>query len=64
MKKISPATTHLPIIIEQDEDNMYVITCPTVYSHQNRPLLSRGLIHKIITEDVGVSVNEYVKLLK
>jgi predicted RNase H-like HicB family nuclease len=29
MKKNSSATAHLPIIIEQDEDNMYVITCPT-----------------------------------
>ena len=31
MKKnsIKPKTTHLPILIEQDEDNMYIISCPT-----------------------------------
>jgi predicted RNase H-like HicB family nuclease len=29
MKIKSPKTTHLPILIEQDEDNMYIITCPT-----------------------------------
>ncbi len=29
MKKTATSTTHLPLIIEQDEDNMYIITCPT-----------------------------------
>ncbi len=29
MKKNGTSTTHLPIIIEQDEDNMFVVTCPT-----------------------------------
>ena len=34
----------------------------TVPVHKNDDL-SRGLIHKIITEDVGITVNEYVKLI-
>ena len=35
----------------------------TVPVHKNEDI-SRGLIHKIITEDVGISINEYIKLVK
>jgi len=28
MKTIKYKTLHLPIIIEQDEDNMYIVSCP------------------------------------
>ncbi len=34
----------------------------TVPVHKNDEL-SRGLIHKIITVDVGISVSEYIKLI-
>lgn len=28
MKKSSTRTLHLPILIEQDEDNFYIVSCP------------------------------------
>ncbi len=28
MKNIKNKTLHLPIIIEQDEDNIYIVSCP------------------------------------
>jgi HicB_like antitoxin of bacterial toxin-antitoxin system len=27
--KISTMTRHFPILIEQDEDNIFIVTCPT-----------------------------------
>ncbi len=28
MKTISNKTAHLPLIVEQDEDNIYIVSCP------------------------------------
>ena len=28
MKKITQQQIHLPILIEQDEDNVYIVSCP------------------------------------
>jgi predicted RNA binding protein YcfA (HicA-like mRNA interferase family) len=35
----------------------------TVPVHKNEDI-SRGLTHKIITEDVGISIDEYIQLIK
>ena len=28
MKTIKHKTLHLPVLVEQDEDNMYIVSCP------------------------------------
>jgi predicted RNase H-like HicB family nuclease len=28
MKKLATETLHLPIVVEQDEDNIYIVSCP------------------------------------
>jgi predicted RNase H-like HicB family nuclease len=57
MKKTATSTTHLPLIIEQDEDNMYIITCPTFKGcHSQGKSVDEAL--KNIKEVIEICIDE------
>jgi predicted RNase H-like HicB family nuclease len=57
MKKNIPNTTHLPIIIEQDEDNMFVITCPSFKGcHSQGKSVEEALTN--IKEVISICIDE------
>jgi predicted RNase H-like HicB family nuclease len=67
MKKSDTTTLHLPILIEQDEDNYFIVSCPVFkgchsYGVTIEEALSniREVIDMCIEEEKGTHINRFV----